>query len=68
MPVEQAETAAEILIEHEILTEEADGFDRDRVELARAADRHPVAPQIATHRCARADPCKQAILFSTEHE
>ena len=40
MAVEQAEPAAQILVEHEVLAEQADGLDRIAVELARAADRH----------------------------
>ena len=45
MAVEQTVIAAEILVEHEVLAHAADRLDRTCIELARAADRHPVAAQ-----------------------
>ena len=67
MAVEQPETAALVLVEHEVFAQEADGLDRVVVELARAADRHPIAPQVVAHRRSRADLGEDAVLFSAEH-
>src|SRR5215469_18804567 len=67
VPVEETETSALVLVKHEILAHEAHGLDRIRVELARAADRHPVAAQQLSHGRARADLGEKAVLFGTEH-
>src|SRR5215813_4259892 len=67
VPVEEPETSALILVEHEILAHEANGLDRVLVEFARAADRHPVAAQKLSHRRARADLGEKAVLFGTQH-
>ncbi len=67
LPIEQPETAAEILIEHEILAHQTHGLDRVVVELARTADRHPIAPQQLSHRGPRPDLGQQPILFGTQH-
>src|SRR5262249_29483921 len=67
VPGEEAETAALVLVEHEILAHEAHGLDRIGVEFARAADRHPVAAQQLSHGRARADLGEKAVLLGTEH-
>src|SRR5262249_44380876 len=67
VPVEEAETSALVLVEHEVLAHEANGLDRVLVEFARAADRHPVAAQKLSHRRARADLGEKAVLFGTQH-
>src|SRR5262245_17668820 len=67
MPVEEPETSAPVLVEHEILAHEANGLDRVLVEFARAADRHPVAAQKLSHRRARADLGEKTVLFGTQH-
>src|SRR5262249_24001052 len=67
VPVEEPETSAPVLVEHEILGEEANGLDGVLVELARAADRHPVAAQKLSHRRARPDLGEKAVLFGTQH-
>src|SRR5262249_52507164 len=67
VPVEEAETSALVLIEHEVLAHEPNGLDRILVEFARAADRHPVAAQKLSHRRTRADLGEKAVLFRTQH-
>src|SRR5262245_47388994 len=67
VPVEQPETSALVLVEHEILAHQANRLDRVRVEFARAADRHPVAAQKLSHGRARADLGEKAVLFGTQH-
>src|SRR5262245_38383542 len=66
VPVEEPETSALVLVEHEILAHEANGLDRV-LEFARAADRHPVAAQKLSHRRAWADLGEKAVLFGTQH-
>src|SRR5205823_1600111 len=66
MPVDEAEAAGEIPVEHQVLAHEADRFERDRVELARSADRHPVAAQQVAHRRARADAGKELVFLRRE--
>src|SRR5882672_12376052 len=67
VPVDQAVAAAELLVEDEVLAHQANGLDRIGVELAGAADRHPVAPQIVAHRRAGANLGEDIVLFSAEH-
>src|SRR5262245_37105229 len=67
MAIEQAITSAEVLVEDEVLAHQADGFDRLLLELAGAADRHPVAAQQFAHRRSRADLGDKPVLFRTEH-
>jgi hypothetical protein len=67
MPVEQPELAAQILVQHEILAHETNGLDRIGVELARAADRHPIAAQQFSHRRSRAHLGEKAVFLGTEH-
>src|SRR5262249_33605645 len=55
MAVEEPETSALILIEHEIFAHQADGLDGVLLQFARAADRHPIAAQKLTHWSFRAD-------------
>jgi hypothetical protein len=55
MPVDQAEGAAQILVEHEVLAHQADRLDRVFLKLASPADRLPVAAQEIAHRRAGAD-------------
>src|SRR5262249_30373202 len=67
MPVEEPETSAPVLVEHEILAHEANGLDRVLVVFARAADRHPVAAKKLAHRRARADLSEKTVLFGPQH-
>src|SRR5215467_13402849 len=67
VPVEEPETSAPVLVEHEILAHEANGLDRVLVEFARAADRHPVAAQQLSHGRAGADLGQKAVLFGAQH-
>jgi hypothetical protein len=65
--IEQPEPATQILVEHQVLAEQADGLDRTSVELARAADRLPVAPQVVAHRRPGTNLGENAVLFSAQH-
>jgi hypothetical protein len=65
--VEQPETAALVFVEHEVLAQEANGLDLLVIELARAADRHPIAAQQFAHRRPWADLGEKAIFFRAEH-
>jgi hypothetical protein len=65
--VDQAVVAAEVLVEHEVLAEEPHRLDRIGVELARTADRMPVAAQVIAHRGAGADLGDDAVFFCTQH-
>ena len=67
MPVDQAEGAAQILVEHEVLAHQADRLDRVFLKLARAADRLPVAAQQIAHRRAGADAGEQVVAGGGEH-
>jgi hypothetical protein len=67
MPVEQTELPAQILVEHEVLAHQADGLDRAMVELARTADRHPIAAQQFAHRRPRPDLGEKPVFFCTQH-
>jgi hypothetical protein len=65
VPVDQTEPAAHILVEDEIFAEKAQRFDRDRLELADARDRHPIPAQQVPHRRSRTDLGQQAILLGS---
>src|SRR5262249_45037664 len=62
-----SETSALILIEHEIFAHQADWLDGVLVELARAADRHPIAAQKLTHWRLRADLGQKAVFLGAQH-
>src|SRR5262249_61912554 len=64
---EEPETSALILVEHEVLAHEANGLDRIVVELARAADRHPVAAQELAHRRPRPDLGEKVVFLGAQH-
>src|SRR5262245_35501009 len=68
MAVEQAVLAAEILVEHQVLAHQADRLDRVRLELACAADRLPVPPQVFAHRRPGSDLGENAVLFGAQHD
>jgi hypothetical protein len=67
MPVEQPELSAQILVEHQVLTHQAHGLDRVLVELARTADRHPIAPQKLSHRRPRPDLGEKPVFLRAQH-
>ena len=58
---DKPETAAEVFIERQVLAEEPHRLDRIVVELARAGDRHPVAPQQIAHRRTRPHAGEQVV-------
>ena len=53
--VDEPELTRTVLVENEVLAEEAHRLDRDPVELALACDRLPVAPKKIAHRASRLD-------------
>jgi hypothetical protein len=63
LPIDQPEPAAEVLVEHEVLAHQADSLDRAPLELAGAADRHPIAAQQLAHRGPGADLGEQPVFF-----
>src|SRR5258707_11885894 len=65
--VEQPETSALVLIEHEILAHQPNGLDRVLVEFARAADGHPIAAQQLSHRSPRSDLGEKAVFLGAQH-
>ncbi len=67
VPIDQSEIARQILEDHEVLAEQANGSCGLRVELADGAEGHPVVPQQVAHERARADLHERAILFRLEH-
>jgi hypothetical protein len=64
--VDQPVLSAQVLVEDEVFAQEPDRLDRIGVELARAADRLPVAPQIIAHRRAGADLGEDAVSFCAQ--
>ena len=66
MPVDQAVTAAQILVENEILAQKADGFDRIGVEFAGARDGLPIAAQQLAHRRAGSDAREHFVTGGSE--
>jgi hypothetical protein len=64
--VDQPEPATQILVEHQIFAHQADRLDCNRIELAGAADGHPVAAQQNAHRRTRADADEQFVLCGRE--
>ena len=67
MPVDQAERAAQVLVEDEVLADQPDRLDRVLLKLAGAADRLPVAAQQLAHRRAGADAGEHFVAGCGEH-
>src|SRR5262249_42624694 len=67
VPVEQTEAASHVLVQDQVLAEEPHGLDRVAIELARAADRHPVAPQQLPHGGSRPDLGENPVLLVRQH-
>ena len=67
MPVDQAVSAAQILIECEVLAQQANGFNGLVIELADRGDGHPVATKQAAHGRARTDLCQKLVLSCLKH-
>jgi len=67
MAVEKPELSTQILVEHEVFAHQTNGLDRVAIQLARAADRHPIAAQQLSHRGSRAHLGEKAVFLSTEH-
>ena len=67
MPIDQAEAAGQILVEDEVLAEQAHRLDRRLVELARAGHRKPVAAQQLAHGRARPDAGEHLVPGGGEH-
>jgi hypothetical protein len=67
LPIDEAEGAAAVPVEDEVLAEQPHRLDRDLIELGGAADRHPVAPQVFAHRRARTDLREQPVVLSAQH-
>ena len=64
---DEPERPIQILVEHEIFAEQTDRLDRDRIELARAADRLPVAAEQVAHRRPGSDLREQPVLIFGQH-
>src|SRR5262249_5457071 len=67
MAVEQPETAALILIEHEIFAHQANGLDGVLLEFARAAGRHPISGQKGTPWSLWADLGQRGGFLGAQH-
>ena len=67
VPVDQPEPATQVFVQHQILAHQADRLECNRIELARAPDRHPVAAQQIAHRRSRADAGEQFVLCGRKH-
>ena len=66
VPVDQAVTAAQILVENEIFAQKADGFDRIGVEFAGAGDGLPIAAQQLAHGRAGSDAREHFVTGGSE--
>ncbi len=65
--IEQAVGAARVLVEHQVLAEEADGQRRALVELGDGGDRLPVAAHQLAHRRAAADAGQGLVVLGAQH-
>jgi hypothetical protein len=66
MAGDKPKAAAKVFVERQVLAEKPHRLDRIVVELARASDRHPVAPQQIAHRRTRPDAREQIVSGGSE--